>query len=216
MKIIGFVGLPGSGKGEASKIARRHGLAVVVMGDVIRQDAARQNLEPTDQNLGRIGNALRANEGPEAIARRTLESVMATGKDVVVVDGLRSMVEADFFRNHAEEFHLVEVSAPLEARMRWLAARGRPDDPGRGMAKDVTGTDGDAKIISSCFEPDSFAAAAIEQRECREMGWGMCEAIKAADIKLVNDGTLDDFRKNVEMILGLLKAGTASPDEEQM
>ena len=139
MKIIGFVGLPGSGKGEASKIARRHGLAVVVMGDVIRQEAARQNLEPTDQNLGRIGNALRANEGPDAIAKRTLESVMATGKDVVVVDGLRSREEADFFRNHAEEFHLVEVWAPVEARMRWLAARGRPDDPGKGMANDGRG-----------------------------------------------------------------------------
>ncbi len=64
---------------------------------------------------------------------------MATGKDVVVVDGLRSREEADFFRNHAEEFHLVEVSAPVEARMRWLAARGRPDDPGKGMANDCTG-----------------------------------------------------------------------------
>ena len=40
MKIIGFVGLPGSGKGEASKIARELGLSVVVMGDVIRQEAA--------------------------------------------------------------------------------------------------------------------------------------------------------------------------------
>jgi dephospho-CoA kinase len=211
VKIIGFVGLPGSGKGEASKIARRHGLAVVVMGDVIRQEAARQNLEPTDQNLGRIGNALRANEGPDAIARRTLERVRATGKDVVVVDGLRSMAEADFFRNHAEEFHLVEVSAPVEARMRWLAARGRPDDPGRGMARDVTGTDGDAKIITSCMEPDRIAAAAIEQRECREMGWGMCEAIRAADMKLINDGRLEDFQKSVEKLLVLLQAGTASP-----
>lgn len=215
MKIIGFVGLPGSGKGEASNIARHHGLAVVVMGDVIRQEAARQNLEPTDQNLGRIGNALRANEGPDAIAKRTLEQVMATGKDVVVVDGLRSRVEADFFRNHAEEFHLVEVCAPVEARMRWLAARGRPDDPGRGTANDGNRTDADAKIISSCFEPDSFAAAAMEQRECREMGWGMCEAINVADMKLVNDSSLDDFQKNVEMLLALLKAGATSPDEVQ-
>lgn len=214
MKIIGFVGLPGSGKGEASKIARRRGLAVVVMGDVIRQEAARQNLEPTDQNLGRIGNALRANEGPDAIAKRTLERVRATGKDVVVVDGLRSMAEADFFRNHAGEFHLVEVSAPAEARMRWLAARGRPDDPGKGMANDCK-TDGDMKIVTSCFEPDSFAAAAMEQRECREMGWGMCEAIKAADMKLINDGRLDDFQKSVEKLLVLLQAGTPSPCDEQ-
>ncbi len=62
----------------------------------------------------------------------------------------------------------------------------------------------------------AIAAAAIEQRECREMGWGMCEAIKAADMKLVNDGSLDDFQKNVEMLLGLLKAGTTSPDKVQM
>jgi dephospho-CoA kinase len=216
VKIIGFVGLPGSGKGEASNIARRHGLAVVVMGDVIRQEAARQNLEPTDQNLGRIGNALRANEGPDAIAKRTMESIMATGKDVVVVDGLRSRVEADFFRNHAEEFHLVEVSAPVDARMRWLAARGRPDDPGKGTADDCRGTNEDAKVISSCLEPDRIAAAALEQRECREMGWGMGEAIKAADMKLVNDGSLDDFQKKVEMLLGLLKAGKASPDKMHM
>ena len=73
MKIIGFVGLPGSGKGEASNIARQHGLAVVVMGDVIRQEAARQGLEPTDQNLGRIGNYLRAKGGPDAIAKKTLD-----------------------------------------------------------------------------------------------------------------------------------------------
>jgi len=216
VKIIGFVGLPGSGKGEASQIARQHGLAVVVMGDVIRQEAARQGLKPTDQNLGNIGNALRAAEGPEAVAKRTLEMAKATGKDVVVVDGLRSQEEADFFRVHADEFHLVEVCAPAQARLKWLAARGRPDDPGKSTAKDARDTDTDAKIISSCREPDSFAAAALEQRECREMGWGMCEAMKIADLKLRNDGSLDNFRKNVKKLLDLLVAGTTSCNEKQL
>ena len=201
MKIIGFVGLPGSGKGEASKVARHHGLAVVVMGDVIRGEAARQNLEPTDQNLGRIGNALRAKDGPDAIARRTLDRVMATGKDVVVVDGLRSKAEADFFRAHAEEFHLVEVYAPAEARLKWLATSGRPDDPGSRPKNE-----GNMTIISQ----QDCCAAALEERESREMGWGMYEAIKAADMFLRNDRGLDDFRKNVEMVLGLLRADAAS------
>jgi dephospho-CoA kinase len=208
VKIIGFVGLPGSGKGEASQIAGQHGLAVVVMGDVIRQEAARQGLEMTDGNLGRIGNALRAAEGPDAVARRTLEKAKATGKDLVVVDGLRSREEADFFRAHADEFHLVEVSAPAEARLKWLAERGRPDDPGRSMASDEE-TDADARMISSCQEPDSRAAAALEQRECRELSWGMCEAMKAADMKLRNDGSLDDFRRNVKELLCILLAGKA-------
>lgn len=204
MKIIGFVGLPGSGKGEASKIARDHGLAVVVMGDVIRQEAARQNIEPTDQNLGRVGNALRAKDGPDAIAKRTLEWVMSTGKDVVVVDGLRSKVEADFFRAHAEEFQLIEVYAPVEARLKWLAARGRPDDPGNS-AKD------DGNVITTGPSPDSRAAA-LKERECREMGWGMCEAIKAADMSLRNDRSLDEFRKNVVALLGLINAETTNSD----
>ena len=62
MKIIGLIGLPGSGKGEASRIAMQQGLTVLVMGDVIRQEAARQGLEPTDVNLGRIGCASREAE----------------------------------------------------------------------------------------------------------------------------------------------------------
>jgi len=164
MKIIGFVGLPGSGKGEASKVARHHGLAVVVMGDVIRQEAARQNLEPTDQNLGRIGNALRAKDGPDAIARRTLDRVMATGKDVVVVDGLRSKAEADFFRAHAEEFHLVEVYAPAEARLKWLATRGRPDDPGSSPKNE-----GNIAILSQ----QDCCAAALERGRAGRWG-GAC------------------------------------------
>jgi dephospho-CoA kinase len=223
MKIIGFVGLPGSGKGEASQIARQQGLAVVVMGDVIRQEADRQGLEPTDQNLGRIGNVLRAAEGPQAVARRTFENAKATGEDVVVVDGLRSREEADFFRAHTDEFLLVEVCAPVEARLKWLAARGRPDDPGKGPANkskeidaDGKGMKADPKIISSCKEPDRQAAAALEQRECREMGWGMCEAMKIADLKIRNDGDLDDFREDVKRLLGLLVAGTASCNKERL
>jgi dephospho-CoA kinase len=218
MKIIGFVGLPGSGKGEASQIARQHGLAVVVMGDVIRREAARQGLEPTDENLGRIGSALRAAEGPEAVAKRTFENAKAAGKDVVVVDGLRSREEADFFRAHVDEFLLVEVCAPVQARLKWLAARGRPDDPVKSEIKAnyCMQADADARIIASCREPDHQAAAALEQRECREMGWGMCEAMKIADLKIRNDGDLDDFREDVTRMLGLLLAGTASYNKERL
>lgn len=206
MKIIGFVGLPGSGKGEASKIARQMGLMVLVMGDVIRQEAARQGLKPTDQNLGCIGNALRAAEGPDAVAKRIFEMALATGKDLVVVDGLRSREEADFFAAHADEFYLVEVCAPAEARLKWLAARGRPDDPGRCPEDaDLKDTNADLKIVSSCKEPNLQAAAALEQRECRELGWGMCDAMKIADMKLRNDGSLEELREDVRRLLDLLQ-----------
>lgn len=214
MKIIGLVGLPGSGKGEASRVASQQGLRVLVMGDVIRQEAALQGLEATDRNLGRIGSALREAEGPQAVARRVLESARASGEDTIVVDGLRSGEEAEYFATHAEHFYLVEICAPSEARLRWLQARGRPDDPGMSRAG-IEEQDQDEKIIASCQEPDGLAAAALEQRECREMGWGMCRAIEAASIKLRNDGCLDEFRENVRRLLGILTEDPASGNDLQ-
>ena len=199
MKIIGFVGLPGSGKGEASKIAREQGLYVVVMGDVIRQEAARLDLEPTDQNLGRIGNALREKEGPEAIAKRTLEMARSTGKDLVVVDGLRSGAEAEFFRSRADEFYLIEVQAAAEARLGWLEKRGRPDDPrGCEQVMDNASADGQAK---------SNSATALEERECREKGWGLCQAMQRADYRIDNSGSLEDLRRKVVGLLGEIERG---------
>ena len=183
MKIIGFVGLPGSGKGVASDVARQMGIRVLVMGDVIRSEAARLRLAPSDENLGAVGNTLRAQEGPAAVARRTLQK--AAGETIIVVDGLRSQAEADFFRAAAEEFHLVEITAPGESRMKWITARGRPDDP--------------RAVSSFCTEDNNHAA--IEQRDSRELSWGMCEAMRMADVRLKNDGNLEQFRGEVRELL---------------
>jgi dephospho-CoA kinase len=214
MKIIGLVGLPGSGKGEASQIARDEGLTVLVMGDVIRQEAARQGLEPTDCNLGRIGQALRAQDGPDAVAKRVFEMARATGEETVVVDGLRSRQEADYFAAHAEQFHLVEICAPAEDRLKWLKARGRPDDPGKSPALSGAAAGEDEKLIAAGAEPGRLDAVALEERECRELGWGMCEAMKAAQMKLLNDGSLDEFRKNVRRLLSMLVADDVCRVEE--
>ncbi len=176
MKIIGFVGMPGSGKGEASDVARSMGLVVVVMGDIIRLEAARQGLELTDENLGKVGNLLRSQEGPEAVARRTLDIAESSGKDLVVVDGIRSKAEVDFFREHAEDFHLIEVWTPPYARLNRVIARGRSDDADDG-------------------------GIVLQKRDCRELGWGMNEAISQADLRLKNDGDLKIFKGSVQKLL---------------
>lgn len=178
MKIIGFVGMPGSGKSEASDVARRMGLVVVIMGDVIRREAARLGLEPTDENLGKVGNMLRIQEGPEAIAKRTLKMAELSGKDLVVVDGIRSKTEVDFFRANSEDFHLVEVRTPPEARRNRIVARRRSDDANSEECED-----------------------ALLKREQRELGWGMYDAIREADLKVSNEGDLDRFRASVRKLL---------------
>ncbi len=171
--------MPGSGKGEASDVARKMGFTVVVMGDVIRKEAAHLGLELTDENLGKVGNMLRSQEGPEAVARRTLKiaqsSAKSSGNRIVVIDGIRSKAEVEFFRNHAEDFHLIEVSTPPEARLSRVMARGRLDDSNDG-------------------------SISLQKRDYRELGWGMKEAISEADIRLSNDGDLNAFKRSVQKL----------------
>jgi cytidylate kinase len=204
LKIIGFVGLPGSGKSVASDVARKMGLTVLVMGDIIRLEAARLGLQPNDESLGMVGNMLRAQEGPQAVARRILEKAKGTGEDTIIVDGLRSKAEADFFRAHSEEFHLVEIYAPSDARLRWIMDRGRSDDPVHGGGDAV----GDKDKISS--GPDNGqTVAALEKRDGREQGWGICEAINEADLKISNGGDLQSFRRSVRTLLKNLAFGSS-------
>ncbi len=196
MKIIGFVGMPGSGKSVASNVARTAGLEVVVMGDVIRCEAARMGLPLTDENLGNVGNALRAREGPEAVAKRTFELARRSGKDLVVIDGLRSKEEVEFFRENSDDFMLVEVSASEEARLSRIANRGRSDD-----ANSEDRTAQGSKIVRSCEDRLQKTAEALGKRECRELGWGMCEAFNEADLRIDNNGDLDEFKAKIEAFL---------------
>ncbi|MCZ7397335.1 MAG: AAA family ATPase, partial [Candidatus Methanoperedens sp.] len=52
MKIIAFVGMPASGKSEASAMARALNIPIVNMGDVVREETAKRGLPPTDENIG--------------------------------------------------------------------------------------------------------------------------------------------------------------------
>ena len=188
--------MPGSGKSVASNVARSMGLEVVVMGDVIRGESARLGLPPTDENLGSVGNMLRAREGPKAVAKRTLELARSSGKDLVVVDGLRSKEEVEFFRDNSNDFMLVEVCASAQARLSRIADRGRSDD-----GNSVDETKKCSKIAIPCDDRLQKTAEALAKRECRELGWGMCEAFNEADLRIDNNGDLDEFKAKVEAFL---------------
>ncbi|MEM2346640.1 MAG: AAA family ATPase [Archaeoglobaceae archaeon] len=48
--IIAFVGYPLSGKSTAAQIAKEFGIPVVVMGDVVREEAKKLGLKETAEN----------------------------------------------------------------------------------------------------------------------------------------------------------------------
>jgi dephospho-CoA kinase len=178
MTVIGTVGLPGSGKSEAAAVAADLGIPVVTMGDVIRQECRDRGLDPATHH-GEVAQALRAENGPAAIADRSLPVIESELEDseTVVVDGIRSGVEVDRFEDaFGEQFLLVSIEAPFEARAERLDLRGR----------DASAEEGG----------ESLAA-----RDERELGFGMGEAMERADVTVENTDSLAAFHDRIRTLL---------------
>lgn len=177
MTVIGTVGLPGSGKGEAATVAREEGIPVVTMGDVIREACRDRGLDP-ETHHGEVATALREENGPAAIAERSLPLIRdaLTDADAVVVDGLRSPVEVEAFESELDESVLiVSIEAPFAVRAERLGERGRDD------------TDADTE--------------ALKERERRELGFGMGEVMDDADVVIRNAGSVETFRDRIRTLL---------------
>lgn len=178
MTVIGTVGLPGSGKSEAAAVARELDIPVVTMGDVIRQECRDRGLDPASKH-GEVATALREENGPAAIAERSLPIIdeERENSETVLVDGIRSDVEVEAFEEaFGDAFYLLSIEAPSEERAKRLQLRGR--DAG-----------------------EENGGESLDERDKRELGFGMGEAIKMADITLRNDGSLDAFHDQVREIL---------------
>lgn len=178
MSVIGFVGLPGSGKSEAAAVADELGIPVVTMGDVIRAECRERGLDPATEH-GKIAKALREENGPAAIAERSLPIIEAEleTSEAVVVDGIRSAVEVEEFEAaFGDEFRLVSIEAPFETRKERLNIRGR----------DAGAEDG---------------GESLEERDARELDFGMGEAMTQADITIENTDSLEAFQEQIRSIL---------------
>jgi dephospho-CoA kinase len=166
MTVIVVVGLPGSGKEVLVNVARELGFKLIRMGDVVRKFATDIDVGTGDSEVGGFADHERKVHGNDIWAIRTLESLPSGN---VVIDGSRSLFEIKRFKKTiGQEVVVTAVRAPEEQRYQRLRARGREDDP-------ITLKD-------------------FQARDEREISWGILEAIDAADIILMNDATLDEFR----------------------
>lgn len=178
MNVIGIVGLPGSGKSEAASVAEELGIPVVTMGDVVRAECRDRGRDPATDH-GEVATALREENGPGAIAERSLPLIETrlADSDTVLIDGIRSDAEVERFREaFGDEFLLVCVEAPFETRAERLDLRGR----------DAGAADG---------------GESLEARDERELGFGMGEAMEMADLTIENTGSLTSFHDRVRALL---------------
>lgn len=172
-RVICVAGMPGCGKEEFLKVAEEKGLLVVRMGDVVREEARRRGLDITDANVGSLANEERKRHGYGVWAERTLPHIRG---ELALVDGVRGRDEITVFhREFGERLVVVVVHASPATRYQRILGRKRADD-----------------VVSR----EEF-----EQRDRRELSWGLSDVIALADVMVVNDKDIDEFRREARRIL---------------
>ena len=159
--------MPGSGKSTIVSALKSRGLEALNLGDGVRAEAKRRNIEPTGDNLGRLMLELREKNGLGAIASLLTEPIENSQSKVIVVDGVRSTAEIKVLKN-VGSVKLLSIEATSDTRYKFLSSRGRSDDP--------------------------TTREKFEERDNREIDVGLGKSIAIADETISNSNiTLDEL-----------------------
>jgi len=173
--VVGLAGMPGSGKSVVIAVAKGSSYGVVVMGDVVRDEAVSRHLELTQENLGKIMLELRQKEGNSVIAKRCIQKIQNTKTPKVIVDGIRSLSEVEEFKKHFPKFTLLAIHSSPETRFKRLYRRQRTDDPENWEI--------------------------FRERDKRELSVGLGEAIAMAEYLTINEEKLDIVKEKIREVL---------------
>jgi dephospho-CoA kinase len=175
-QVVGLAGMPGAGKSVVVSVSRASGYGVVVMGDEMREEANRRSLKPSRENLERIMLELRRDEGDAVIAKKCVPKIERSAEPKVIVDGVRSLSEAEEFSKRFSRFNLMAVHSSPETRFKRLYHRRRSDDP------------------------ESWEA--FRERDLMELCVGLGNVIAMAEYVIVNEEKIEDMKRKAREVLG--------------
>jgi len=163
--VVCLTGMPGAGKSTIANGLKEKGFEIINMGDAVRAEAKKRNLEPTSQNLGKLMLELREKNGPGAVAELIKPSIENSNSNVIVIDGIRSNDEIQVLKKSAN-VKLLSILASTDTRFTFLHDRGRSDDP---QSREI-----------------------FEERDNRELGVGVGKSIESADESISNNELTKD------------------------
>ncbi len=176
--VIGLAGMPGAGKSLIVDAARELGFAIVVMGDVIREETLKNGLELTPENVGKVMLELRKKGGNAIVAEKSIPKIEEQTSSKVLVDGLRSLFEVEAFKAHFPRFITIAVHASQKTRFDRLRNRSRSDD--------------------------SNAWEVFHERDMRELSVGLGNVIAMAEYIIMNDNSAEQCRSvAVDLLRGI-------------
>jgi len=179
-QVVGLGGMPGSGKSLVVDVAHELGFAIVVMGDVIREETTKRGLTLTPKNVGAVMLQLRAEGGNTVVASKCIPKIEKQASMKVLVDGLRSLYEVDAFKGHFAKFTVMVVHASPETRFNRLFSRRRSDDP------------------------DGWEV--FHERDMRELSVGLGNVIAMAENLIVNNNSPEQVKAEIKVALERIEA----------
>ena len=180
MKVIGAVGQNGSGKDEVLKYLKAcYGVPFFSTGDMVREIAAQEKVEPTRDNLRAISERYFRKHGQGCFVKLLAERIRRDGGPVVGISGIRSLKDVQILQEvFRESFVLINVSVS-DPRQRYerMVKRGEERDP---------------------QQYEQF----LIQDKAEEALFHITEAGEQADYTIGNDGSLADLHKAIDSLVG--------------
>ena len=157
--------MPGAGKSTIAEGLKPKGYEIINMGNAVREEAKKRNLESTRENLGKLMLELREKNGSGAIAKLVKPQIESSTANVILIDGVRSNDEIQVLKKFGT-VKLLAVHASTDTRFNFLQKRGRSDDP--------------------------QTKKHFDERDNRELGVGISNSIALSDYAISNIGLTKD------------------------
>ncbi len=178
-KIIAIVGMPGAGKSTATETFEQRGFFKIRFGEVTMDEMKKKGMQVNEENESIVRETLRIEHGMDAYAKLNepkIRQAMADGD--VVIDGLYSWQEYLYLKPKFRNLLLVAVYASPKTRYKRLGERKeRPLTEEEAVKRDYSEIENLHKT----------------------------EPIAMADFTVQNEGTKDDLRNNVNVLIKRLK-----------
>ena len=162
--------MPGAGKSTIANGLKEKGFDIINMGDAVRTEAKKRNLELSGKNLGNLMLELRKTNGPGAVAELIKANIVNLKANIIIIDGIRSNDEIETLRKTGT-VKLLSIHASTDTRYNFLTDRGRSDDP-----KDKN---------------------TFDERDTREIGVGVSYSIALADESISNNNLTKEELINI-------------------
>ncbi len=177
--IIGLTGTLGAGKTEVAKILKEKNFVHLSVREFLYEELDKRGLERTRENLVNFANELREKNSPSYLAEKLFEKAQEMGKNSVI-ESIRTIGEIEALRSKGN-FILVALDANLRTRYERVFVRKEKTDSVsfekflQDEQKEMTSSNPNKQNLKACIEK--------------------------ADVKIINNGSIEEIKKDVEEIL---------------